>query len=157
MTIKNLLCSNDYRYNSEKDGGFKFIRRTKKLLFSKIKFCLGKNILQNIKKKSIKINFIEENKTENIYNITLNTNNVNEAFNRFHISLNHNQDFNYKNYMIRKKYGKKTDKKDMSSNQLITKKYREDNKSNDNISELSHCLSQDFINPNSNDLVFLLL
>ena len=107
---------------------------------------------ENIKKKSIKINFIEENKTENIYNITLNTNNVNEAFNRFHISLNHNQDFNYKNYMIRKKYGKKTDKKDMSSNQLITKKYREDNKSNDNISELSHCLSQDFINPNSNDL-----
>jgi hypothetical protein len=51
MTVKNLLCSNDYSYNSEKDGGFKFIRRTKKLLFSKIKFCLGKNILQNMEKE----------------------------------------------------------------------------------------------------------
>ena len=107
---------------------------------------------ENIKKKSIKINFIEESKTENIYNITLNTNNVNEAFNRFHISLNHNQDFNYKNYMIRKKYGKKPNKKDISSNQLITKKYREDNKSNDNVTVLSHCLSHDFLNPNSNDI-----
>jgi len=79
-------------------------------------------------------------------------NNVNEAFNRFHISLNHNQDFNYKNYMIRKKYRKKPNKKDISSNQLITKKYREDNKSNDNVTVLSHCLSHDFLNPNSNDI-----
>ena len=51
MTVKNLLCSNDYKYNSEKDGGFKFIRRTKKLFFSKIKYCLGKNILQNMQKE----------------------------------------------------------------------------------------------------------
>ena len=107
---------------------------------------------ENIKKKSIKINFIEESKTENIYNITLNTNNVNEAFNRFHISLNHNQDFNYKNYMIRKKYGKKPNKKDMSTNQLMSKKFREYNKSNDNVTVLSHCLSHDFLNPNSNDI-----
>ena len=109
---------------------------------------------ENIKKKSIKINFIEENKTENIYNITLNTNNVNEAFNRFHISLNHEQDLNYKNYIIRKKYGKKTNKKNEFKNQLISKKFREDNKSNDNMTKLSHCLSHDFLNQNitSNDV-----
>ena len=132
--------------------------KNKKINFYQIPKVKSEDLLinnknyENIKKKSIKINFIEENKTENIYNITLNTNNVNEAFNRFHISLNHNQDFNYKNYMIRKKYGKKANKKDMSSNQLITKKYREDNKSNDNITELSHCFSQDFLNPSSNEL-----
>ena len=54
--------------------------------------------------------------------------------------------------MIRKKYRKKPNKKDISSNQLITKKYREDNKSNDNVTVLSHCLSHDFLNPNSNDI-----
>ena len=105
---------------------------------------------ENIKKKSIKINFTEENKTENIYNITLNTNNVNEAFNRFHISLNHDQDFNYKNYIIRQKYGKKNNKKEGGGNQLINKKFKEDNKSNDNV-ELSHCLSHDYLKPNINN------
>ena len=112
---------------------------------------------ENIKKKNIKINIIEENKTENIYNITLNTNNVNEAFNRFHMSLNYNPNFKNKNYIIRQKYGKKNNinenirikeknnkyqfKKDLYISQLINKIYTEDNKIKNNISKLSHCFS----------------
>ena len=69
MTVKNLLCSNDYRYNSEKDGGFKFIRRTKKLFFSKIKYCLGKNILQNMQKELCdNIENMNNNKNKKIEN-----------------------------------------------------------------------------------------
>ena len=122
---------------------------------------------ENIKKKSIKINFIEENKTENIYNITLNTNDVNEAFNRFHISLNHAQDFNYKNYIIRQKYGKKhtiyennkyqeketknKKKKEINKNSLINKKFIEDNKTNENIDELIYYQSHSLLPPNKNE------
>ena len=123
---------------------------------------------ENIKKKSIKINFIEESKTENIYNITLNTNNVTEAFNRFHISLNHAQDFNYKNYIIRQKYGKKHNiyenhtyqdkeknklkKKKINNNSLINnKKFVEDNKTNENINELMHYQSLSLLAQNKKE------
>ena len=122
---------------------------------------------ENIKKKSIKINFIEENKTENIYNITLNTNNVDEAFNRFHVSFNYDQNFKYKNYIIRQKYGKKhnindkikikdrnnklKNKKDLNKNPLINKNYEEDHKSQYNKIELNHCFSQDNIIQNKKD------
>ena len=135
------------------------INKNKRSTISKISKVKSEELLldnpnsQNIKKKNIKINFIEENKTENIYNITLNTNNANEGFNRFHVSLDCDQSFKYKNYIIRKKYGKKQDniaennknmnKKDLNKKLLMKKTFNEDNKMQ---YELNHCQSYNFLN-----------
>ena len=106
---------------------------------------------EKIKKKSIKINFIEENKTENIYNITLNTNNVNEAFNRFHLSVNYDHNFKYKNFIIRQKYGKKHN---ISENSRIKNKNNKAIKDLDqtNLVELNHCQSHSLLPNNQTEM-----
>ena len=128
---------------------------------------INNNINKNRKNKSIKINFIEDSKTENIYNVSLNTNNVNEAFKRFHISLDNDHNYNYKNYIIRQKYGKKHNKyennkiqsrdkkkkKEISKSPSITKIFIEDNKTNDdNITGMSHCLSESILPQNKDEI-----
>ena len=125
-------------------------------LKSLLKVCLLKKISSELKhinindiiKKNIILNFIEEKKTENIYNITLDTNTIVEPFNQFNEPLNSNRDFKYKNYFIRKKYSKKHNifeeyksqiktggrnkkKKDIIKSPVILKKYSEDTKTND--------------------------
>ena len=165
MQFNNINLSdineNKIKINKSKKSNFIPKVRSEELLINNPNY-------ENIKKKSIKINFIEESKTENIYNITLNTNNVTEAFNRFHISLNHAQDFNYKNYIIRQKYGKKHNiyennkyqekekkiikKKEINNNSLINnKKFIEDNKTNENIGELIRYQSHSLLAPNKNE------
>ena len=116
------------------------------------------NNTEKIKKKNIILNFIEEKKTENIYNITLDTNTIVEPFNQFNEPLNSNRDFKYKNYFIRKKYSKKHNifeeyksqiktggrnkkKKDIIKSPVILKKYSEDTKTNDSDTILTYCQS----------------
>jgi hypothetical protein len=105
------------------------------------------------KKKNININFIEDRKSENIYNISLN---VNELYNNFTNTPNYKNSANDKNSFIRKKYGKKSNctnnnvfekcknqiknsKKDKirgNKTPTITKKFIEDYKINDNNASL---------------------
>ena len=150
----NFSCINTNKINKNKRSNCAKISKVKSE-----ELLINSPNCQNIKKKNIKINFIEENKTENIYNITLNTNNVNGAFNRFHVSLDYDQNFKYKNYIIRQKYGKKQDniieneqnmkKKDLNKNMLMKKKFSEDSKKKYNLTELNHCQSYSFLNKNN--------
>ena len=149
----NFLYINDNKFNKRKSNDIQIPKvKSEELLLNNLNY-------ENMKRKSIKINFIEEDKTENVYNITLNPNNENKSFNRFHMSLNYDQNFKYKNYIIRQKYGKKHNtnenskiqeqnqkiKKQNGTNKtlLLSKKYIEDNKVKYNMTELTHCFSQD--------------
>jgi hypothetical protein len=121
-----------------------------------------------IKKKNININFIEDNKNENIYKINLNST---ELINKYNHSLSYNHSFvnkNEKNSFIRNKYSKKNNKNieefkthnkgsKKSSHRgnktpHVTKKFIEDykiNDSNDNISVLSYSQSQSYLSYNT--------
>ena len=112
-----------------------------------------------IKKKNISINFIEDNKNENVYNIPLNNNEL--IYNNYNNSLKYRHKINDKHSLIRKKYGKKNNvnkifddcKMQFKSNRkdsnrgnktpLVTKTFIEDYKINNNI--LSNSQSQLFI------------
>ena len=121
-----------------------------------------------IKKKNININFIEDNRNENIYNINLNST---DLINKYNHSLSYNHSFvnkNEKNSFIRNKYSKKNNKNieefktqnkgaKKSSHRgnktpHVTKKFIEDykiNDSNDNISVLSYSQSQSYLSYNT--------
>ena len=112
-----------------------------------------------VKKKNISINFIEDNKSENVYNIPLNDNEL--IYNNYNNSLKYRHKTNDKHSLIRKKYGKKnnvnkifedckiqfkSNRKDINrgnKTSLVTKTFIEDYKVNDNI--LSNSQSQLFI------------
>ena len=159
----NFSLFNDSKCNKNKRSNFVQIPKVKSE-----ELLISNSDRENMKKKSIKINIIEENKTENIYNITLNTNNVNETFNRFHVSLNYDQNFKYKNYIIRQKYGKKHNinenskiqvkslkikkQSDLNQNFLISKKFIEENKIKYNLTELNHCQSHVILPNNQTNL-----
>ena len=110
----------------------------------------------NIKKKNININFIEDQKNENVYNVSLN---VNDLCNNINHPLYYNNSFSDKNSFIRKKYGKKNNinlfencndviknnKKEKNRGNItptVSKKFIEDYKINDNVSSLSYSQSQ---------------
>ena len=110
----------------------------------------------SIKKKNININFIEDQKNENVYNVSLN---VNDLCNNFNHALCYNNSFSDKNSFIRKKYGKKNNvnlfdncndviknnKKEKNRGNItptVSKKFIEDYKINDNVSSLSYSQSQ---------------
>ena len=115
-----------------------------------------------IKKNNININFIEDHKSENVYNISLNNN---ELFNNFNNnnSSGYNHSFHDKNSFIRRKYGKKYNpnkvfedckthikngrKESVRGNKspIVSKKFIEDYKINDNISLLSYSQSQSYL------------
>ena len=110
----------------------------------------------SIKMKNININFIEDQKNENVYNVSLN---VNDLCNNINHPLCYNNSFSDKNSFIRKKYGKKNNinlfencndviknnKKEKNRGNItptVSKKFIEDYKINDNVSSLSYSQSQ---------------
>ena len=117
-----------------------------------------------IKRKNMSINLIEDQKNENIYNISLN-----EYNNYSSNSLNYNHSFNSKKSFIRKKYGKKNNinklfenyKKEIKNNRkennrvnkspVVNKKFIEDYKANDNLT-LSVSQSQLFLTKNNSHI-----
>ena len=119
-----------------------------------------------INKKNININFIEDHKSENIYNISLNNNELFNNFNNNLIGYNHNT--HDKNSFIRRKYGKKYNMNKVfedcknhiknvrrengrdNKSPIVTKKFIEDYKINDNISLLSYSQSQSYLSKRSN-------
>ena len=174
----------DFHYNNNNKNGKKkkekhldlnSEKKIKNLNYKNVKNIKSEKILNDeneskniknyyIKKKNININFIEDHKDENIYNISLNNN---DLYNNFIMnnSLNSNNSFNSKKSLIKKKYGKKynnninklfedyrkqikNDRKEINRGNktpIITKKFIEDYKINDNISILSYSQSQYFI------------
>ena len=157
----NDINFNDYKPYENKRSNISHIPKVKSE-----ELLINNQSYENTKKKSIKINFIEENKTENIYNITLNTNNVNEAFNRFHVSVNYDHNFKYKNFIIRQKYGKKHNInerskiqnnnkniiKDSDKNTSILRKFIGDNKTKNYFAELKHCQSHSLLPNNQTEV-----
>lgn len=157
----------NYTNTNESNTDSTNINEEQKIKYRSIHNISNENNLKNdeekytIKKKNININFIEDRKSENIYNISLN---VNELYNNFTNTPNYKNINNDKNSIIRKKYGKKNNnnnhvfencknqiknnKKDKSRGNktpTITKKFIEDYKINDNLSLLSYSQSQTFL------------
>ena len=122
-----------------------------------------------IKKKNININFIEDHQDKNIYNISLNSNDLDNNY-IFNNSVNYNNSFNSKKSFIRKKYGKKNNhninklfedyKKHFKNNRkeinrgnktpIVRKKFIEDYKAADNVTILSYSQSQSILSKKNN-------
>ena len=163
----NNMNETDKEKNDENNITINIDQNLKNMSFQNLENMISQKDLNDVKKnnepkykiKKKNINFIEENKNESIYNISINKSNK-ELYNNFNNSLSYNPSF--KKSLIRKKYGKKNNINKIfedckmhikntgnsirgNKTPIITKKFIEDYKINDNISLLKYSQSQSYL------------
>ena len=175
---RNFHYNNDNDINNENNNNININKNIKTLNFKNMYNKYNQKKINNnekrnrnkneakfyIKRNNMSINLIEDQKNENVYNISLN-----ECNNFNNNSLNYNNSFNSKKSFIRKKYGKKNNinkilenyKTQINNNRkennrvnkspVVNKKFIEDYKANNNLT-LSISQSQLFLTKNNSNI-----